>query len=505
MEKKFLTWIHAGSLNFFGLAKYLQNEIGGEFFAIYDITEKPKKFLREQKLVKFNKIWFYDEHIKKNHFSLDKEYLAEFERKYNIHLWKLAANERIFIFNEFYQFSTNEILSIIEQECKFYEKVLDEIKPDYVLMLRPHFHYDTIFYQLCVARGIEVLELGTTRFPNRSSISSKNPSYNFSEVDSNKKSKLEIEYERFEITETTRSFEELQKYRKNNLSFSTGTDYENSPKHFISTGLEYFSTNNEIINKNWKYFGRSKFKVFFNYINEVFKQKRRQKFIEKKFLKKIDKNDKFVLFLLAVDSESSTLLDAAFYINQIEVVKNIVRSLPIEYTLLVKEHPASGLRSWRRIDEYEELINSPNVIPIHHSSNTEELIKKSSLVISISGSTLLDALFLEKPSLVFTNTDYSMIPDIKKIDKIENLSKTIKDALRIKVNPKNIEKYIQFVEYNSFEYNLTLHGLEMQKYVFGGSLLVDIEFSEEKMNEFFNKTKDEFDKLTRAYVKKISS
>ena len=46
-------------------------------------------------------------------------------------------------------------------------------------------------------------------------------------------------------------------------------------------------------------------------------------------------------------------------------------------------------------------------------------------------------------------------------------------------------------------------GPAMQKYVFGGSLLVDIEFSEEKMNEFFDKTKDEFDKLTRAYMKKI--
>jgi len=258
-----------------------------------------------------------------------------------------------------------------------------------------------------------------------------------------------------------------------------------------------------MINKNYKYFGRSKFKVFCNYINDVFRQKRRQKFIEKKFLKKFDRNDKFVLFFLAVDSESSTLLDAAFYINQIEVAKNIVRSLPIEYTLLVKEHPASGLRSWRKIDEYEELINSPNVIPIHHSSNTEELIKKSSLVISLGGSSSLDALFLGKPSLVFVNTDYSMIPEVQKIDKIENLSKTINDALKIKVNPKNIEKYIQFVEYNSFEYNFPMHVVAMQKYVFGGSLLVDIEFSEEKMNEFFDKTKDEFDKLTRAYVKKI--
>jgi hypothetical protein len=50
-----------------------------------------------------------------------------------------------------------------------------------------------------------------------------------------------------------------------------------------------------------------------------------------------------------------------------------------------------------------------------------------------------------------------------------------------------------------------MHARATQKYVFGGSLLVDIEFSEEKMNEFFDKTKDEFDKLTRAYVKKISS
>ena len=503
MKRRFLCWIHAGSLNIFGLTKHLQNEIDGDFFAIYDFTEKPKKFFRKQKLVDFKKIWFYDESIKKNHQSPDTKYLSEFEEKYGIKLWKLAANERIFIFNEFYQFSTNEILSIIEQECKFYEKVLDEIKPDYVLMLRPYLHYDTIFYQLCVARGIEVLELDESRFPNRSFISSKNPSYNFSELDSNQKSKLEIEYERFENKETTRSFEELQKYRKNNLSYSTGTEYENSHKYFISTGLEYFSANNEIINKNYKYFGRSKFKVFCNYINDVFRQKRRQKFIEKKFLKKFDRNDKFVLFFLAVDSESSTLLDAAFYINQIEVAKNIVRSLPIEYTLLVKEHPASGLRSWRKIDEYEELINSPNVIPIHHSSNTEELIKKSSLVISLSGSTSLDALFLGKPSLVFTNTDYSMIPEVQKIDKIENLSKMINDALKIKVNPKNIEKYIQFVEYNSFEYNCPMHTLAMQKYVFGGSLLVDIEFSEEKMNEFFDKTKDEFDKLTRAYVKKI--
>ena len=507
MKKRFLCWIHAGSLNIFGLTKHLQNEIDGDFFAIYDFTEKPKKFFQKQKLVDFKKIWFYNDSIKKNHQSPDTKYLSEFEEKYGIKLWKLAANERIFIFNEFYQFSTNEILSIIEQECKFYENILSEINPDYVLMLRPYFHYDTIFYQLCLAKGIQVLDLDTSRFPNRSVISSKNPSYNLEKYENNggrEKSELEIKYEEFPYPDKIRSFEDLQKYRKNNLAFGKGTDYEGTSKDFISAGLEYFFTSNKIINRNYKYFGRSKFKVLINYINDIFRQRRREGFIDKNFLKEFNKKDKFVLFLLAVDSESSTLLDTAFYINQIEVAKNIVKSLPIEYKLLVKEHPASGLRSWRKIDVYIDLVSTPNVVPIHHYANTEELIKKSSLVISLSGSTSLDALFFEKPSIVFANTDYSMIPEVRKIDKIENLSNTINDALKTRVAPKNIEKYVQFIEKNSFDYNFILHVMEAQKYVYHGSLLVDVEFSEEEMNEFLNKTKSRFAKLTRAYVEKIN-
>ena len=373
-------------------------------------------------------------------------------------------------------------------------------------MVRPYFHYDTIFYQLCVAKGIQVLDLDQSRFGNRSVISSKNPSYNLEKYENNgerKKSELEIKYEEFTDPNKIRSFEDLQKYRKNNLAFRKGTDYENTYKDFISAGLEYLFTNNKIINRNYKYFGRSKFKVLINYINDIFRRKRRERFIEKKFLKEFNKKDKFVLFLLAVDFETSTLLDAAFYINQIEVAKNIVKSLPIEYRLLVKEHPASGKRSWRKIDVYKELISTPNIIPIHHSANTEELIKKSSLVISLSGSTSLDAVFFEKPSIVFVDTDYSMIPEVRKIDKIENLSNTIHDALKTKVDQKNIEKYIQFIEKNSFDYDFTLHVMEMQKYVFHGSLLVDVEFSEEDINEFFDKTKSRFQQLKNAYLEYI--
>jgi len=170
MEKKILFWINTGTMNIFGLAKYLQNDIDAEFFAIYDVTDKPKKFFQEQKLTNFQKIWFYHDFVQKKITQPDLNYLKGFENKYRINLWKLVSTERIFLYNEFHKFSTEEIISILEQECRFFENTIDEIKPDFVIMVRPYFHHDTIFFQLCKAKGIKILELDTTRFPKYSMV-----------------------------------------------------------------------------------------------------------------------------------------------------------------------------------------------------------------------------------------------------------------------------------------------------------------------------------------------
>ena len=144
MKKKILFWINSGTMNIFGLAKYLQNDIDAEFFAIYDVTDKPKKFFQKQKLTNFQKIWFYHDFMQKKITQPDLNYLKGFENKYKINLWKLVSTERIFLYNEFYKFSTEEMISILEQECRFFENTIDEIKPDFVTMVRPYFHHDTI-------------------------------------------------------------------------------------------------------------------------------------------------------------------------------------------------------------------------------------------------------------------------------------------------------------------------------------------------------------------------
>ena len=122
MKKKLLFWIDSSLYNFFN-AKFIQEEIDCDIYSIYDITDNPKKYFQSQKIVNFNDSWFFHDQIKNNNITPDIDYLNSFEEKFGINLWVLAYNERNFYeFNKFYNFSSDEILSILEQECKFFEK-----------------------------------------------------------------------------------------------------------------------------------------------------------------------------------------------------------------------------------------------------------------------------------------------------------------------------------------------------------------------------------------------
>ena len=275
---------------------------------------------------------------------------------------------------------------------------------------------------------------------------------------------------------------------------------KSSKYDFLSAGLEYFFGENENVRTHYTYQGRSKLKVLLNYLLDKIRIKARKKFIEKYFKMDFTENRKFILFTLQVNAESAILLDAPFYINQIEVVRNISKSMPADHLLLVKEHPASFVRSWRSVGEYKELRDIPGVVLIHPSANSQELMKKSSLVISICGSSSLDAQFLEKPSIIFADTNFSMIPSIQKVKEIEKLPELIKQTISRRIEPKEIEKYIQFVEKKSFEYDQISHGQEMQKFLYHGGVLVDVSDLPNKMNVFLENTKPRFQQLKNAYL-----
>ena len=136
--KKILYWV-GQNFTHYCLAKTIQDKIEADIFAIIDVTNKPKTFFQNQKIVHFNKIWFYHDFINEIDKIPDLDFLEKFEKKYGIQLSSLVFSERLFMeYNEFYQFSAEQILRILELECKFFEGILDEIKPDFIFMFTPY-------------------------------------------------------------------------------------------------------------------------------------------------------------------------------------------------------------------------------------------------------------------------------------------------------------------------------------------------------------------------------
>ena len=117
MKKKIL-FFYNSDISKFGVSKKIQEKYDADYYGLIDITDKPKSFFETQKIVKFEKIWFYHDHIHSNK-KFDEDFLKEFEQKYSLNLWNLIYSERIFHnFNEFYNFRRDELLSIFRM-CVF--------------------------------------------------------------------------------------------------------------------------------------------------------------------------------------------------------------------------------------------------------------------------------------------------------------------------------------------------------------------------------------------------
>jgi len=198
-------------------------------------------------------------------------------------------------------------------------------------------------------------------------------------------------------------------------------------------------------------------------------------------------------------------MGAPFYTDQIAVITNIAKSLPIGYKLLVKEHPVMETQGWRPISFYKQIMDLPNVQLIHPSVSSEEIIKKSSLVITIRGTTSLEATFFGKPSIVLKpDIGYNTIPSITILENIERLPDAINNTLNKNVDPSELNNYIDFLEKNSFEFPNEKYYYEVaNRFKFNVGYLKEIEIKEKDMKEFLNALNSTFEILSQKYLEKI--
>lgn len=101
------------------------------------------------------------------------------------------------------------------------------------------------------------------------------------------------------------------------------------------------------------------------------------------------------------------------YSNQIELIKKISIHVPSQYKIYVKEHSnAIGDRPLKYLKNIQKI---PNVRLIHPNTDSHELIKNSSLVITISGTIAYEAAIFGVKSATLSPMFFNTLPSCKQI------------------------------------------------------------------------------------------
>ena len=145
----------------------------------------------------------------------------------------------------------------------------------------------------------------------------------------------------------------------------------------------------------------------------------------------------------------------------------------------------------------------PNVVLLKPDVPSSELYEKSSMIITAVGTSGFEALFYGKPVIVFNDTLYSILPSVQKMISFETLSNLIKHNLQIDVTPEPLEKFLSYLEKNSFDFDLFGYYTMQAHEFFHDSNLIDVEISEKKMKKFLEKNLDYYRIVGEEIMKKI--
>jgi len=179
----------------------------------------------------------------------------------------------------------------------------------------------------------------------------------------------------------------------------------------VETSLTHYLIKDRIVESIQKYFGKF-------YLNNITKRTT----LSEKFT--------YALYPLHVQPENSIDVLGAFSSNQVELIKNIVRSLPYGMKLIVKEHANSfGAKG---VNFYRDVKNIKNVVVINSKISNFELYKRVKLVLSISGTSCYESAMLGIPSIVFAQMYFDDFSCIRYVKDIKNLQLTILELLNQK-------------------------------------------------------------------------
>ncbi len=346
-------------------------------------------------------------------------------------------------FNRFclYDMGFESATKLISQKYQFFDFFLNREKPDVVIYEPPSGTSSEILYGLCKKYGI--LYLGLLYAKVSGKVDVRDLKYTCSKYEKTFREIDNIpEQERDTIKKFIEDFLSHSKvppyvkperiYRKEIDVFSF---YLRKSMKMLPFWLKYLSKRGFL--KSFDKESDAHLKMRINYPFHVFFVRFKKIFQGNKYDSPNIK-DSFFFFPLQSQPEASTLVNATYFYDLVNTVKNIAFALPFPYKLYVKEHPqVKGDRPW---NFYKEIKKIPNVVLISPFENVGNLIEKSLGVITLTSTIGLEAALIGKPTYVLGDVLYEYHPLCQKLKSFAELKKRIEQNLIEKPSSPNLEE-----------------------------------------------------------------
>jgi hypothetical protein len=120
--------------------------------------------------------------------------------------------------------------------------------------------------------------------------------------------------------------------------------------------------------------------------------------------------EKYVLYPIHFQPEASTLVQAPLYVDQVNLLREIAASLPIDHRLYVKEHVSN--RGRRSLEFYDQIKAIPSVRLLGPDEDTWMLIREASVIAVITGTVGWEGLLFDKPVVTFGDVFFNLVPQV---------------------------------------------------------------------------------------------
>ncbi len=194
-------------------------------------------------------------------------------------------------------------------------------------------------------------------------------------------------------------------------------------------------------------------------------------------------DEKFIFYAIHFEPESKTSVAVPIQ-NQLTIIQMLHNSLPQGWKLYIKEHPFQfmlntpamhgylyNIRWWKSIKFYEEIRKLDNVVFIDLDTPSKLLIEKSQAVATINGTVHLEAVFTNKPCLVFGGVDI-LLKGAKNIIYVNSSENLCTGLDKIVNNPSHMDNGAELSKYTSYILQRTIHHSSSQR---GKNILDSIE------------------------------